>query len=173
MADEKISTENIVTEQSIIESKFLERDVIIDCYLPRGVKQPEAMSLLLINDGQDLPKMPFDEILDGLISSGEISPLLCIGIHCGPERKMEYGTANEKDYKGRGAKAGLYTQFIFEENKFAIPLLGTFNIYNALPAILLGKHLSIDGNCIVEGVKNCNLIPGRMEIIDEGQFEGR
>lgn len=127
MAGEKIITENIITERSIIESTFLEREVIIDSYLPTSVEQPETMSLLLINDGQDLPKMPFDTILDGLISSDEIYPLLCIGIHCGPERKMEYGTANEKDYKGRGAKAGLYTQFIFEEllpvirEKYAVP----------------------------------------------------
>jgi hypothetical protein len=28
---------------------------------------------------------------------------------------MEYGTAYSADYKGRGAKAGLYTKFIFEE----------------------------------------------------------
>jgi esterase/lipase superfamily enzyme len=28
---------------------------------------------------------------------------------------MEYGVAAEKDYNGRGAKAGLYVQFIFEE----------------------------------------------------------
>ncbi len=115
MADEKTAATNIIVEQSIIESSFLERDVIIDAYLPTNVPYPEAMDLLLINDGQDLPKMPFDEILDSLIQNDETEPLTCIGIYCGPERKMEYGTANEKDYKGRGAKAALYTQFIFEE----------------------------------------------------------
>ncbi len=73
------------------------------------------MGLLLINDGQDLPKMPFDEILDGLITDKAIEPLVCIGIYCGPDRKMEYGTAEEADCKGRGVKAGLYTQFVLEE----------------------------------------------------------
>ena len=33
----------------------------------------------------------------------------------GQERRMEYGVAGKPDYKGRGAKAGLYTSFIFEE----------------------------------------------------------
>lgn len=115
MADEKALTSTIITEQNIITSAFLDREVIIDAYLPNNVAQPEQMSLLLINDGQDLPKMPFDEILDKLISANEIKPIVCIGIHCGPERKMEYGTANEADYLGRGAKAAAYTSFIFDE----------------------------------------------------------
>src|SRR5204863_2143895 len=36
-------------------------------------------------------------------------------IHCSADRKMEYGTANLLDYKGRGAKAGLHQQFVFNE----------------------------------------------------------
>ncbi|MEP6844528.1 MAG: alpha/beta hydrolase-fold protein [Panacibacter sp.] len=115
MADAKLIVENVLLEQHIITSAFLEREVIVDAYLPTNVKFSEQMELLLINDGQDLPKMPFDEILDKLISAGSIEPLLCIGIHCGPERRMEYGTANEHDYKGRGAKAKAYTRFISEE----------------------------------------------------------
>jgi len=115
MADEKITATNILVEQHIINSAFLQRDVIIDAYLPTSVEYPENMSLLLINDGQDLPRMPFDEILDGLISTGEITPLVCIGIHCGADRKMEYATAKQLDYLGRGTKAAAYTQFVFEE----------------------------------------------------------
>ncbi|HRH50964.1 MAG TPA: alpha/beta hydrolase-fold protein [Panacibacter sp.] len=115
MADEKIMTTNILTEQHIINSSFLERDVIVDAYLPTSVEYPENMSLLLINDGQDLPKMPFDEILGNLLAEREIEPLVCIGIHCGPDRKMEYATAKQPDYLGRGTKAKAYTDFIFEE----------------------------------------------------------
>ena len=73
------------------------------------------MSLLLINDGQDLPKMPFDKILDELLAENKIEPVLCIGIYCSADRKMEYGVANQPDYKGRGAKAGVYTNFVFDE----------------------------------------------------------
>lgn len=106
---------SVMVEQTILFSEYLAREVTVDVYLPviRAVSVP--MSLLLINDGQDLLTMPFDEILDGLITKGEIEPLVCVGIHCGPERKMEYGTAYSADYKGRGAKAGLYTKFIFDE----------------------------------------------------------
>jgi len=106
---------SIAVEQCTISSEYLERDVTIDIYLPVAMAKRQQLSLLLINDGQDLLKMPFDEILDQLITNSEIEPLVCIGIHCGPDRKMEYGTAYSADYKGRGAKAGLYTKFIFEE----------------------------------------------------------
>ncbi len=116
MADGKTTpVSSILVEQIILTSEYLGRDVIFDVYLPSAIAQPDQVSLLLLNDGQDLLTMPFDEMLDGLLTHGKIEPLLCIGIHCGPERKMEYGTAYTADYKGRGAKAGLYTKFIFEE----------------------------------------------------------
>lgn len=116
MADDKTTpVSSIIVEQIILASEYLERDVTFDIYLPSLPAHPEQVSLLLLNDGQDLLKMPFDEMLDGLLTQGKIEPLLCVGIHCGPERKMEYGTAYSADYKGRGARAGLYTKFIFEE----------------------------------------------------------
>jgi enterochelin esterase-like enzyme len=105
----------IVVENEELYSVHLDRDVKLDIYLPAPVSKPETINLLLINDGQDLPKMPFTEILDDLYQQGCIEPLLCVGIHCGPERKMEYGIASQPDYLGRGAKASDYTSFIFEE----------------------------------------------------------
>ncbi len=116
MAVEKITnTTSVIVEENIITSVYLERDVQVDAYLPTSVSNPEHMSLLLINDGQDLPKMPFDKILNDLITTNEIEPLICIGIHCGAERKREYGTAYSADFKGRGDKAGLYNKFLFDE----------------------------------------------------------
>jgi enterochelin esterase-like enzyme len=116
MAEPTISPVTVMrVEQKIIPSEYLERDVIIDIYMPSSIERPEQMSLLLMNDGQDLPKMAFGELLEELTTQGKIEPLFCIGIHCGADRKMEYGTAYASDYKGRGAKAGLYTKFIFDE----------------------------------------------------------
>jgi enterochelin esterase-like enzyme len=106
----------ILVENSTIESSFLKREVTVDFYLPRNVADPSAMSLLLINDGQDMEELGLEAILEKLYSADDsIAPILCAAIHCGPERKMEYGVAGFPDYKGRGAKAGLYTSFIFEE----------------------------------------------------------
>lgn len=110
-----VQHKNIITETLIVYSEFLQREVTIDTYLPVNIEHPEQMSLLLINDGQDLPKMPFDEILSGLLAENKIEPVLCVGIYCSADRKMEYGVAGEPDYKGRGAKAAAYTKFIFDE----------------------------------------------------------
>jgi enterochelin esterase-like enzyme len=113
-------------EQLEVYSEFLERSVQIDIYSPVYVDPTKMYSLLLINDGQDLPKMPFDRILGDLMGSSQIEPLIAIGIYCGADRKMEYGTAYAADFGGRGARAGLYSKFIF---------------YELLP--FLRKHLSI------------------------------
>ena len=40
---------------------------------------------------------------------------MVVGIHCGAERKLEYGTMYSQDFMGRGSKAGLYSKFIFDE----------------------------------------------------------
>ena len=101
----------MVFESVLLKSELLERDVKIDMYLPTSVHDPSEMSLLLINDGQDLPKMPFIEMLEELYEQQKITPLFCVGIHCGADRKMEYGIASQADYLGRGAKAGAYTSF--------------------------------------------------------------
>jgi enterochelin esterase-like enzyme len=103
----------ITVENHILQSKILSRDVKVDCYFPSQHNLSASTSLLLINDGQDLVTMKFDEILEAV--SDAINPLFCVGIHCSEDRKNEYGTANILDYKGRGAKALLYTRFVFEE----------------------------------------------------------
>ena len=106
----------IIVTQHILHSEYLEREVIIDVYMPAMMgTEPEQLSLLLFNDGQDLLTMCLEDMLNNLLIQGLLEPLVCIGIHCGPERKMEYGTAYSQDYKGRGAKAGLYTRFVFDE----------------------------------------------------------
>ena len=105
----------ILVEKRTIQSIHLERDVTVDFYLPINIVYPEKLSLLLINDGQNLIEMDFTNRMDELISNQEINAVLCVGIHAGEKRKMEYGIANEADYLGRGAKASLYESFIIEE----------------------------------------------------------
>lgn len=113
MSEEMLS--EITVEQKTLLSIFLDREVTVDFYLPTNVPEPSQLSFLLINDGQDLPKMKFDAMLSGLLVSGSISPVLCAGVHAGEKRMMEYGTAGILDYKGRGANAAVYQQFVLEE----------------------------------------------------------
>lgn len=101
-------------EQRVFYSEYLQRDVIIDVYLPVDIIT-ENVDLLLINDGQDLRTMDFAAVAGSLIASKVIKQILCVGIHCGIDRMNEYGTSCCADYKGRGSKAGLYSKFIFDE----------------------------------------------------------
>ena len=106
---------HILVEQRAVASVHLKRYVILDCFLPKNIANPEQLSLLLINDGQNLDEMPFAPMVNGFLSSGQIAPLFCVGIHCNKDRKDEYGTAAMPDYEGRGIKATAYQLFIIEE----------------------------------------------------------
>ncbi len=112
---EKDKKKSVLVDEVSFYSEYLERIVLLDIYLPTGVLQAEGLNLLLINDGQDLRTMDFESILNNLNAEGAIDPLFCVGIHCGPDRKNEYGTACQPDYKGWGAKAGVYNKFLFDE----------------------------------------------------------
>jgi len=98
-----------------ISSSYLQREVHVDFFLPHSFDKRKEISLLLINDGQDMQELGLADMLSTLYQQNAIEPIFCVGIHCGEDRKNEYGTALVLDYKGRGAKAALYTQFILLE----------------------------------------------------------
>lgn len=102
-------------EHKSIFSSYLKRQVSIDLYIPLNVTEPWNVSLLLINDGQNLPELHFDRMLDQMLLANEIQPLLCVGVHAGRERLHEYGTAGSPDFKQRGSLAKDYARFIIEE----------------------------------------------------------
>lgn len=104
----------VSVKSDTLYSVFLNREVLIDIYFP-PLTDYNNLSLLLINDGQDLPLMLFADILSDLYNNDCVEPLICIGIHCGTDRKNEYGTEHQLNYKGQGAKAGQYTQFVVHE----------------------------------------------------------
>jgi enterochelin esterase-like enzyme len=100
-------------ETFTVSSVLLNREVLVDCYLPR-LYDEDNLYLLLINDGQDLRSMKFEQILHKFFTNNSVS-LMCVGIHCSNDRKNEYGVSGHPDYKGRGARAGLYSRFVLEE----------------------------------------------------------
>lgn len=113
MVPEVTSAVNV--SRRVLTSALLERDVILDFYFPAATDGFTDVDLMLVNDGQDLVAMGFENIITPLFFDNLISPLLIVGIHCSSDRKNEYGTANILDYKGRGAKAYLYSGFILSE----------------------------------------------------------
>lgn len=139
------TTTGIGVERIEMYSAPLERTVLIDFYLPINVR-PVDLKLLLINDGQDLVSMGFNKILQHLYETKQIEALFCVGIHCGEDRKNEYGISVSPDFIGRGAKAALYHRFVLQElmpfisEKFQIT---TFREY-AFAGFSLGALSALD-----------------------------
>lgn len=98
-------------------SVLLGREVSFDIYLPPDYNRArdQYYPLLLINDGQDLPRMNFTGILEKLYFKKQLPPVIAIGLHASDQRMHEYGTVRQVDYKGRGEKALHYKDFILEE----------------------------------------------------------
>lgn len=85
------------------------------------------------------------------------------------DKKYSYGEMNGDFRFNAIVENNFGVKFTMGEIEYELSLLGKFNIYNCIPAILLAKYLEIDDNKIKEGLKNCVNIPGRMELINEGQ----
>ncbi len=60
---------------------------------------------------------------------------------------------------------------LFEVNNFEykLKLPGSFNVYNALAAIAVGRAVGLSESKIAEGIANVKMVEGRMEFIEEGQ----
>ena len=112
--DSKINGQ-VSVKNDVLFSAYLDRDVLVDFYFPPHMQELNQVSLLLINDGQDLPVMLFTDILSNLYQNHSLQPVLCVGIHCGTDRKNEYGTEGQLNYRSQGAKAGEYTKFDLQE----------------------------------------------------------
>jgi enterochelin esterase-like enzyme len=100
----------------------LDRTVDLDVYLPPDYHTDgkRRYPLLIINDGQDLPVMRLQDMLEHLYKKEDLPYCIIVGVYASVERMREYGTCRQADYKGRGDKAVLYREFILQE---LLPLL--------------------------------------------------
>ena len=96
-------------------SNYLDREVKLDAFLPKKIDASTPITLLLINDGQDMERMGFAQIMEDLRVNNEIEPILAVGIHCDENRRLEYGTADVLDCKQRGSRARFHRRFVIEE----------------------------------------------------------
>lgn len=111
-----LDTEMTITEQDInITSALLAREVTLTILKPEDSDIAEPLNLLLLNDGQELENLGLKSTLETLYNANRLKPVLIVAIHAGENRLDEYGIADKPDFKGRGAKADTYTQFIKEE----------------------------------------------------------
>ena len=81
-----------------------------------------------------------------------------------------YGLAEAADYRAEDIRHHpSSTVFSVQGRQIKLPLIGDFNIANALAAIAAARALAVEWPAINEGIKAVKLVPGRMERIDEGQ----
>lgn len=59
--------------------------------------------------------------------------------------------------------------FELHNHSYSISIPGVFNVYNVLPAIIVGKLFGVGHERIKTAIKHLSIIPGRMEEIKEGQ----
>jgi enterochelin esterase-like enzyme len=109
-------TEMTITEKNItINSALLNREVTCTLIIPDEQELTEPLSLLLLNDGQELENLQLLATLEQLYNTNRIKPVLIVAIHAGEDRIQEYGVAGKPDFKKRGSKADVYTAFIKTE----------------------------------------------------------
>jgi enterochelin esterase family protein len=105
----------ITENKIIINSAVLKRHVTCTMMMPAENDVTEPLNLLLLNDGQETENLQLRETLEELGSTNRIKPLIIVAIHTGEDRLHEYGVAGKPDFKKRGSKAALYTEFIKSE----------------------------------------------------------
>jgi len=86
------------------------------------------------------------------------------------DKKITFAINSKADYVAENIKE-ISTGVGFEiaKAKFKIDILGKFNVYNALPAIIVCRLLGVKDEVIAKGLLALQTIPGRMEKINEGQ----
>ena len=86
----------------------------VSVYLPPHYDggRVQAYPLLLALDGQTMPQWRLAEILDELVRTGQIEPVVVAAVPASAERLDEYGTAGELDFAGRGRKAKAFQELL-------------------------------------------------------------
>ncbi len=86
------------------------------------------------------------------------------------DQKISYSVKSNSDYKAIDVKpTNKGIDFKVNAHPYHLSILGTVNVINAAGAIATAFALGKDGDTIAKGLNELSVIPGRMEVIDEGQ----
>lgn len=61
------------------------------------------------------------------------------------------------------------TAFDYKNEKVNLKLLGSFNVYNVLPTLIIAEKEGLNLNEVKQNLAKIKVVPGRMELIDVGQ----
>ena len=112
----------IIVKHLNVPSKYLERGVKVDVFLPPQYSKDTNTNYpcIYFNDGQDMLALGMFDTLTRLYKEGTLPHCIIFAMYCNENRINEYGTALEADYKKRGNKAKEYADFVIHE---LIPLM--------------------------------------------------
>jgi len=86
------------------------------------------------------------------------------------DKTIMYSINNTSDYKATNiTSTDDGVSFSVGDVSYRISQQGRFNVYNALPAIIISKLAGISDGDTTKGLYSLRTIPGRMEIIESGQ----
>ena len=86
------------------------------------------------------------------------------------EKKFSFSIKNQSDYQAENLQADdKGTSFFVKGKPYRLNLIGEFNVYNALPSIVIGDLLNLDYEQVKQGLAGLTALPGRMEKIALGQ----
>lgn len=138
-----INTTQLTQKEEKIVSSYLGREVSVTLIYPTNISK--KLPLLIFNDGQDFDALDMKSSISTLLTENKIAPFLCVGIHANDQRLQEYGTASQTDYKQRGSKAKLHTDFIvYELLPFLTKTFAVESKGNAIAGLSLGGLSAMD-----------------------------
>lgn len=86
------------------------------------------------------------------------------------DSKVTFGIASRADVKAENITMSRNgARFSVGNDQFVLSILGLFNVSNALPAIAIARAFSLPMDRVADGLSRLASIPGRMELIHEGQ----
>ncbi len=110
------------------------------------------------------------EKIDRIIIANKDSEHADYYLQFNADKKYTFSINNQSDNRAVEIKSlPDAVKFKLNGEEYSLQILGEFNIYNALPAIIIAKAFDISYENIKKGLSELNLIPGRMELINAGQ----
>lgn len=87
---------------------------------------------------------------------------------------LTYGRTKKADFMASNIRlSSRGSEFLLTSplgrNKISLPHLGLHNVYNALASAAAGYCAGISKDCIIEGLEQSPIVPGRLEKVEEGQ----
>ncbi len=123
----------------------------------------------MLNQGYRKPHQPKIAVINGEDASADYFA------RAEADKRVRYGLHSSSDiYATDIIYRPDYTQFMLHEGdettgRVHLPLIGRFNVLNALAAISMARALGIQQETIARGLLAVSAVSGRMERIDEGQ----